>query len=95
MVIRMKNKGILLKRIILVLVIFYAIITFINQQKVLNNYNAQVNSLKIDIAEAQKKQEELNNQKENVNSLEYIEALAREKLGMYMPNEKVYVDNEN
>ncbi len=91
----MKNKGILLKRIILVLVIFYAIITFINQQKVLNNYNAQVNSLKIDIAEAQKKQEELNNQKENVNSLEYIEALAREKLGMYMPNEKVYVDNEN
>ena len=95
MVIRMKNKGILLKRIILVLVIFYAMITFINQQKVLNNYNAQVNSLKIDIAEAQKKQEELNNQKENVNSLEYIEALAREKLGMYMPNEKVYVDNEN
>ncbi len=91
----MKNKGILLKRIILVLVIFYAMITFINQQKVLNNYNAQVNSLKIDIAEAQKKQEELNNQKENVNSLEYIEALAREKLGMYMPNEKVYVDNEN
>ncbi|HCC03832.1 MAG TPA: hypothetical protein DEP51_03110 [Clostridiales bacterium] len=95
MVIRMKNKGILLKRIILVLVIFYAMITFINQQKVLNNYNAQVNSLKIDIAEAQKKQEELNNQKDNVNSLEYIEALAREKLGMYMPNEKVYVDNEN
>ena len=91
----MKNNGILLKRIILVLVIFYAMITFINQQKVLNNYNAQVNSLKIDIAEAQKKQEELNNQKENVNSLEYIEALAREKLGMYMPNEKVYVDNEN
>ncbi len=91
----MKNKGILLKRIILVLVIFYAMITFINQQKVLNNYNAQVNSLKIDIAEAQKKQEELNNQKDNVNSLEYIEALAREKLGMYMPNEKVYVDNEN
>ena len=49
----MKNKGILLKRIILVLVIFYAMITFINQQKVLNNYNAQINSLKIDIAEAQ------------------------------------------
>ena len=95
MVVRMKNKGILIKRVILVLVIFYAMITFINQQKILNNYNAQVNSLKLDIAEAQKKQEKLNNQKDNVNSLEYIEALAREKLGMYMPNEKVYVDNEN
>ncbi len=91
----MKNKGILLKRIILIIVVFYAIITFINQQKTLNNYNAQANSLRVDIAEAQKKQEELNDQKENVNSLEYIETLAREKLGMYMPNEKVYVDNEN
>ena len=33
--------------------------------------------------------------KDNVNSQEYIEKIAREKLGMYMPNEKVYVDNEN
>lgn len=95
MVIRMKNKGSLIKKIIFVLVVVYAIITFVNQQKVLNNYNIQVNNLKLDIAEAQKKQEKLNNQKENVNSLDYIEALAREKLGMYMPNEKVYVDNEN
>lgn len=95
MVTRMKNIGSLIKKIIFVVVVVYAIVTFINQQKILNSYNNQMNSLKIDIAEAQKKQEKLNNQKENVNSLEYIEALAREKLGMYMPNEKVYVDNEN
>ena len=95
MVTRMKNIGSLIKKIIFVVVVVYAIVTFINQQKILNSYNNQMNSLKIDIAEAQKKHEKLNNQKENVNSLEYIEALAREKLGMYMPNEKVYVDNEN
>ena len=36
---------------------------------------------------------ELNINKENANSLEYIEQVAREKLNMYYPNEKIYVDN--
>ena len=36
--------------------------------------------------------EELRAMKENVNSTEYIEKIAREKLGMYLPNEKVYID---
>ena len=30
--------------------------------------------------------------KENASSLEYIEKIAREKLQMYKPNEKVYKD---
>jgi len=30
--------------------------------------------------------------KENVDSTEYIEEMAREKLDMYLPNERVYVD---
>ena len=30
--------------------------------------------------------------KTNINSLEYIEKIAREKLDMYLPNEKVYID---
>lgn len=91
----MKNKYSLLKKIVFILISIYAIVTFINQQKILNNYTSQVNTLKVEIAEAKERQEQLNSEKENVNSLEYIEALAREKLGMYMPNEKVYVDNEN
>lgn len=91
----MKNKYSLLKKIVFILISIYAIVTFINQQKILNNYTSQVNTLKVEIAEAKERQEQLNSEKENVNSLEYIETLAREKLGMYMPNEKVYVDNEN
>ena len=91
----MKNKNGLLKKIIFVAVLVYAIITFINQQKILNNYTSQLNTIKVEIAEAKEQQEKLKDVKENVNSLEYIEILAREKLGMYMPNEKVYVDNEN
>ncbi len=91
----MKNKYSLLKKLVFIAISIYAIITFINQQKILNNYTAQVKTLKVEIAEAKERQEQLNSEKENVNSLEYIETLAREKLGMYMPNEKVYVDNEN
>ena len=89
----MKNK--LLKKIVFLTICLYAIVTFSKQQKILNNYSTQVSNLKVEIAEAKEQQEKLNNEKENINSLEYIEILAREKLGMYMPNEKVYVDNEN
>ena len=38
--------------------------------------------------------EELKKMKENINSDEYIEQIAREKLGMYYPNERVYIDVE-
>ena len=37
-------------------------------------------------------QESLKETKSNINSEEYIEQVAREKLDMYLPNEKVYID---
>ena len=92
----MKSKKITLaKKIVFIAIVIYAIITVIKQQKVLNTYDEQENNLKAQIFEASEYQEKLKNEKENVNSPEYIEALAREKLGMYLPNERVYVDNEN
>ena len=36
--------------------------------------------------------EQLLETKANINSKEYIEEVAREKLDMYLPNEKVYID---
>lgn len=91
----MKSKSSLLKKIIFIVILVYAIITIIKQQKILNGYAVQEKNLKVEISEAKERQEQLNNEKENVNSLEYIETLAREKLGMYLPNERVYVDSEN
>ncbi len=93
--VRMKNKKTILKKLIFIAILIYAIITFIQQQKVLNTYTSQKESLDAQIAEAEEYQEELNEEKANVNSPEYIEAIAREKLDMYLPNERVYVDNEN
>ena len=42
--------------------------------------------------DAKQYQESLKSLKENVDSPEYIEEIAREKLGMYLPNERVYID---
>lgn len=89
----MKNK--LIKKIVFIAILIYAVITFINQQKILNNYSEQKKNLNSQIAEASDYQTQLNEEKDNVNSSEYIESIAREKLDMYLPNERVYVDTEN
>ncbi len=91
----MKNKTTLLKKLVFIAILIYAIITFISQQKILNTYSEQEKNLNTQIAEASEYQAKLNEEKNNVNSPEYIEAIAREKLDMYLPNERVYVDQEN
>ncbi len=87
----MKKKK-LLKRLIILLIAIYFIFTLINQQKTLNQYSQNSEELNTKIAEAEEEKEELTNQKDNVDSLEFIEQTAREKLDMYYPNERVYVD---
>lgn len=91
----MKNKISLLKKIIFIAILLYAIVTVIKQQKILNTYATQAENLDVQITEAKETQQQLNEEKENVNSSEYIEEIAREKLDMYLPNERVYVDSEN
>ncbi len=93
--VHMKSKTTILKRLVFIAILIYAIITFISQQKILNTYSEQEKNLETQIAEASEYQDKLNEEKSNVNSPEYIEAIAREKLDMYLPNERVYVDQEN
>lgn len=90
----MKNLNFIIKRTICLIIVTYCIITFFKQQKILNTYLAQTKTVETQIEEASKVQEELKEKKANVNSNEFIEAIAREKLDMYLPNERVYVDNE-
>ena len=44
------------------------------------------------LKQEKQEKEELAKKKEDVNSLEFIEQTAREKLDMFYPNEKVYID---
>ena len=89
----MKKSKKLYKKILILLVGIYVIFTLINQQKTLNQYSQNSQELSLKIEEEKATKEELAKQKENVNSLEFIEQMAREKLDMYYPNERVYVDN--
>jgi len=91
----MKKKLKLLKYIVILVISIYVIITLINQQKVLNSYKDTQNQLAEQIEEQQKYQAELTLSSQNINSQEYIEKIAREKLGMYKANERVYVNIGN
>ena len=69
----------------------------IKQQINISHYKDDIKDLssKIEVAENDLNQnkQDLEQEKKNTDSLEYIEKLAREKLGMYLPNERVYVDS--
>lgn len=75
-----------------VIVAIYVISVFINQQKTLNSYKATQEHYAMEIDKEKKNKEELLELKNNINSPEYIEQIAREKLDMYLPNERVYID---
>ena len=87
----MKKKN-LYKKLLILLVLIYAIFTLVNQQKVINQYTANSKELASKIEEQKTYNKELVAEKENVNSKEYIEQIAREKVDMYYPNEKIYID---
>ena len=80
------------KKIFIIILVIYVMYTFINQQKVLNSYKTTQQYYTQQIEEKLAYKETLNNKKNNINSEEYIEEVAREKLDMYLPNEKVYID---
>ena len=69
--------------------------TLIAQQKTLNAYSTEQENYSKQIEQEQANKETLLKTKEHVNSTEYIEDVAREKLGMYLPNERVYFDATN
>lgn len=82
----------LYKKVLLVLVACYVICIFTSQQQTLNNYKKDINNYEVEILQAKETQSSLVAMKDNINSPEYIEDIAREKLGMYLPNERVYID---
>lgn len=80
------------KKVIIIAIGAYAVFTIFNQQKTLNQYSKQTEEINQKIAEETQTKEDLTAQKDNVDSLEFIEQMAREKLDMYYPNERVYID---
>ena len=85
----------LLKKVLIIAFMIYFSVTVYKQQKQLNTYKSNIAAVEEQIEEQTEYKESLISEKENSTSLEYIEEIARTKLNMYMPNEKVYIDVEN
>lgn len=88
----MKNKKVY-KRLLILSIVIYVVFTLLNQQKALNQYTKTGKELTEQIDEQKAYKEELSKRKNDVDSLEFIEQTAREKLDMYYPNERIYIDN--
>ena len=90
------KKGKLLRNAFIIALIVW-IVMLIKQQINIKQYKDEIDVLssKIEVAEDELNQnkKDLEQKKENTQSLEYIEQVAREKLGMYLQNERVYVDS--
>ena len=86
----------IIKRIIFIvlLVLTVALIgyVFIMHHQMLDTYADDKKSLNNQIEAATVKQQELKDELNSINTLNTIESIARDKLDMYFPNERVYID---
>ena len=82
----------LYKKVIISIFLIYFVVTIVSQQKMLNQYKSEAVAYSRQLETAQEKHDELVETRQNVDSTEYIEEIAREKLDMYLPNERVYID---
>jgi len=78
--------------ITLIVFFIYGIYTIAEQQIELNNINAEQQKYITLLENEGMKNEQLLETKENINSDSYIEEVAREKLGLVMPYEIIFVD---
>ena len=92
----MKKKNSMFFNLLIIAFVIWMVV-LIKQQLNILQYKNDVKTLsqKIEVAEENLQQDKqyLEEEKQNTNSLEYIEKLARDKLGMYLQNERVYIDS--
>lgn len=82
----------LLTSLVATALVLYAGRVFIEQEKELRELELEKSNYRAMLDEAKMKTEELNEIKSKVNTDEYIEECAREKLGLVMPYEIIFVD---
>lgn len=73
------------------LIVYFAV-TFIKQQEEINTIQNEMKALRHKIEKEKEIQEELLEQQDIIETDEFIEKIAREKLGMVKEGERIYVD---
>ena len=84
----------IVKTVIFILIAAYAVHAFFSNQRMLNSYAKERDEYQEELVAAKAEQAELQNTVDNMNTTEFIEKVARERLDMYLPNERVYIDIE-
>lgn len=87
-----KHKKSIFTKIAFVVVIAYVLYILVNQQNKINSLKREQISYQSQIEDQESYKESLLKTKESVNSEKFIEEIAREKLDMYLPNERVFID---
>jgi len=89
----MKKK--LIKRLIIAGFIIFFVFSYIKQNITMNRIQKEIDSKQTQLDEVKQKNQRLQDEVEKINSdsSDYLEKLARERLGMIKPGEKV-VNNE-
>lgn len=82
----------LLKTIAITGLLMYAGLIMFKQEMAFVQYEEEIEKYARLIEEESLKNEQLTQTKTQISSKEYIEEIAREKLGLVMPNEIVFVD---
>jgi len=86
----------IIKKVIFIVLIVLTIAligyVFIAHHQMLDSYADEKKSLNNQIEAAKLKQQELKDEINSINSTNTIESIARDKLDMYYPNERVYID---
>ena len=82
----------LLKTILVVAILMYSCIVMAKQEVSFKKYDEELKMINSKISEEELIHEQLTNTRTQISSDEYIEEVAREKLGFVMPNEIVFID---
>ena len=82
------------KKIICVLLIFYVCVIFVRQQIMMNNINTQIAEKTIEYNEVKVKNQKMLEEIDMTKTNDYIEKLAREKLGLIKSGENTIVDSK-
>lgn len=87
-----RNKKIALPTIVVSLVIAFLLIKGVMLQPEINQNKEKIDSINGQITKQQQKLDELDELAEKVDTDEYIEKVAREKLGLVKENEIIFYD---
>lgn len=80
---------------IIAIIAVIAVFNFYQNMTRLNQLETKINEIETQIADQKAKKEKLEKQIKNSNNNEYIEEIAREKLGLVKPGEKLLIPVES